>query len=193
MNSKLTMVLELLSAGVIASLVAGIFSVINTVKNNKRLTELENSRQKFTVNQGKYKELKNAYSELLDTLPEEKLLGHIVMNLPAQENFQENGISVALKAADGSVKIIYSHSQKYCYLLSDDGQKGITNLITEIDTLTKGIINITSGLQVYDVDADEDAPTEDVYEKIAQKIRKVAELENLYFDLFRDSLSKFSQ
>lgn len=193
MNSKLAIVLELLSAGVIANLVAGIFSVINTVKNNKRLTELENSRQQFTVNQGKYKELKDAYSELLDTLPEEKLLGHIVMNLPAQENFQENGISMALKAADGSVKIIYSHFQKYGYLLSDDGQKGITNLITEIDTLTKGIINITLGLQVYDVDADEDAPTEDVYEKITQKIRKVAELENLYFDLFRDSLSKFSQ
>ena len=51
MDSNITIILELLSAGVIASLVTGIFSLGIAVKNNKRLVELENSKQKFTINQ----------------------------------------------------------------------------------------------------------------------------------------------
>lgn len=51
MDSNITVILELLSAGVIASLVTGIFSLVIAVKNNKRLVELENSKQKFTINQ----------------------------------------------------------------------------------------------------------------------------------------------
>ncbi len=87
MDNKITIILELLSAGVIASLVAGIFSLVIAVKNNKRLIELENSKQKFIVNQERYKGLRDAYTELLNILPEEKLLGHIIINLPSQKKF----------------------------------------------------------------------------------------------------------
>lgn len=41
MDNNNTIILELLSAGVIASLVAGIFSLVIAIKNNKRLVELE--------------------------------------------------------------------------------------------------------------------------------------------------------
>ena len=92
MDNRITIILELLSAGVIASLVAGIFSLVIAFKNNKRLVELEKSKQKFTVNQERYKGLREAYAELLNVLPEEKLLGHIIINLPSQKNFQENGL-----------------------------------------------------------------------------------------------------
>ena len=80
MDNRITIILELLSAGVIASLVAGIFSLVIAFKNNKRLVELEKSKQKFTVNQERYKGLREAYAELLNVLPEEKLLGHIIIN-----------------------------------------------------------------------------------------------------------------
>ena len=73
MDNRITIILELLSAGVIASLVAGIFSLVIAFKNNKRLVELEKSKQKFTVNQERYKGLREAYAELLNVLPEEKL------------------------------------------------------------------------------------------------------------------------
>ena len=76
-----TILLELLSAGVIAALVTGIFSLVIAVKNNRRLIELEKSKQKFTVDQERYKGLRDAYGELLRLLPEEKLLGHIVMKI----------------------------------------------------------------------------------------------------------------
>lgn len=87
MDNRITIILELLSAGVIASLVAGIFSLVIAFKNNKRLVELEKSKQKFTVNQERYKGLREAYAELLNVLPEEKLLGHIIINLPSQKKF----------------------------------------------------------------------------------------------------------
>ena len=106
MDNRITIILELLSAGVIASLVAGIFSLVIAFKNNKRLVELEKSKQKFTVNQERYKGLREAYAELLNVLPEEKLLGHIIINLPSQKNFQENGRSEAYEAADMNMKIM---------------------------------------------------------------------------------------
>ena len=129
MDNRITIILEFLSAGVIASLVAGIFSLVIAFKNNKRLVELEKSKQKFTVNQERYKGLREAYAELLNVLPEEKLLGHIIINLPSQKNFQENGLSEAYEAADMNMKIMYSHFQKHGYLLSDDEQKEIIKLI----------------------------------------------------------------
>lgn len=195
MNFKINIILELLSAGVIASLVAGIFSLVIAVKNNKRLLELENSKQKFAINQERYKELREAYTELLAILPEEKLLGHIIINMPTKKIFREQGLSEAYEVAEKNMKIMYSHFQKYGYLLSDDEQKKIANLIEEIDTITKSIIKISSssGLQVYDVEGSEDASVEDVYKKIMERILKVAEFEELYYGLLKNSLNKLSK
>lgn len=66
---------------------------------------------KASLNQERYKGLREAYAELLNVLPEEKLLGHIIINLPSQKNFQENGLSEAYEAADMNMKIMYSHFQ----------------------------------------------------------------------------------
>ena len=74
-SDNISIVLQILSAGVIAAFVAGVFSLVIAFKNNKRLIELENSKQKFTVAQERFKGLREAYSELLSTLPQEKTLG----------------------------------------------------------------------------------------------------------------------
>lgn len=100
MNNNITIILELLSAGVIAALITGIFSLVIAVKNNKRLIELENSKQKFTVDQEHFKELRNAYSELLSLLPEEQRLGHVIMNLPSIDDLQENGLTESFEIAE---------------------------------------------------------------------------------------------
>ena len=202
MDNRITIILELLSAGVIASLVAGIFSLVIAFKNNKRLVELEKSKQKFTVNQERYKGLREAYAELLNVLPEEKLLGHIIINLPSQKNFQENGLSEAYEAADMNMKIMYSHFQKHGYLLSDDEQKESIKLIDVIDTITKSIIDISLGLQVYDVGNEEnedtrseeqDTSVDKVHKKILERILKVTEFEETYYNLFKNNLSKLSK
>lgn len=97
MVNRITIILELLSAGVIASLVAGIFSLVIAFKNNKRLVELEKSKQKFTVNQERYKGLREAYAELLNVLPEEKLLGHIIINLLLKKIFKKMDFQKPMK------------------------------------------------------------------------------------------------
>lgn len=48
-------ILEILSAGVIAALVTGIFSLIISVRNNKKLVEIEKNKQIFTLKQERYK------------------------------------------------------------------------------------------------------------------------------------------
>lgn len=69
MDDNTKILLELLSAGVIAALVTGLFSLVIAIKNNRRLVELENSKQSFTVDQERYKGLRDAYGELLGSLP----------------------------------------------------------------------------------------------------------------------------
>ena len=123
MDNNITIILELLSAGVIAALVAGIFSLAIAIKNNKRLVDLENIKQKFTINQERYKALKEAYDELLAKLPEKNLLNHIIINLPAQNEFQKKDFFEIYNAAEENMEIMYSHFQKYGYLFSDNEQQ----------------------------------------------------------------------
>ena len=139
--------------------------------------------------------LREAYAELLNVLPEEKRLGHIIINLPSQKNFQEKGLFEAYNAAEMNMKTMYSHFQKHGYLLSDDEQKEIVKLIEVIDTISKSIIDISSGLQVYNIENDEneDASIDKVYKKILEKLFKVTEFEETYYNIFKNNLSKLSK
>lgn len=193
-NSTLDLWLRLLSAGVISSFVAGIFALLVAIKNNKRLLEIEKSKQKFSLNQERYKALREAYNELSKVLPEEKLLGHVIMNLPMTEDFMENGLSNAYELAEENMKILYSHFQRNCFLFSDDEQKRVADAIEEVDKITKTIINESIGLNVYDSDIEDDDSDsfDSVYKNILERILKVTEFEEMYFNLFKDNLSKMS-
>lgn len=189
MDNNFTVVLELLSAGVVAALVAGIFSLVIAIKNNKRLVELEKNKQKFSINQERYKGLREAYAELLIALPQEKRLGHIIMNSSSQENM----ISGVFAIADVNMKTMYSHFQKYGYLFSDDEQKAITDIIKEIDTIAESIIEISINSQGYDTEDGEDVLEEKIYKKSWERILKVVECEEMYYNLFKNDLSKLSK
>lgn len=195
MDYNTTILLELLSAGVIAALVTGIFSLLIAVKNNRRLVELENSKQKFTIDQERFKGLRDAYGELLSLLPEEKLLGHIIMNMPSREDFRENGLSESYETAEENMKIMYSHFQKYCYLLSEDEQKMVVDLVEEIDNVTKSIIILNTEIQAYNTAEEEnrDDSFDTIHAKIVERIIKVTEFEEMYYNLFKNNLSKISK
>lgn len=192
MNS--TIILELLSAGVIAALITGIFSLTIAIKNNKRLIELENIKQKFTINQERYKELRKSYKELLSLLPEEKLLGHTIVNSPSKKGFQENSLSEFYEIAENNMKIIYTHFQKYSYLFSENEQKGIIDLVEEIDSITKVIINLSNEINIYNTDEDKSAEKfhDTLHTNIIKRITKVTEIETMYYDLYKKNLSKIS-
>lgn len=195
MDYNTTILLELLSAGVIAALVTGIFSLFIAVKNNRRLVELENSKQKFTIDQERFKGLRDAYGELLSLLPEEKLLGHIIMNMPSREDFRENGLSESYETAEENMKIMYSHFQKYCYLLSENEQKMVVDLVEEIDNVTKSIIILNTEIQAYNTAGEEnrDDSFDTIHAKIVERIIKVTEFEEMYYNLFKNNLSKMSK
>lgn len=192
-NDNISIVLQILSAGVIAALVTGVFSLVIAVKNNKRLIELENSKQKFTLTQKRFESLREAYSELLSTLPQEKTLGNFIINLPSREGFEENGLSDAYQIADSNIGKLYRHFQKYCFLLSNDEQKKVNDLIEKIDEITKRIICIRSGIQVYDIKQDGTTEAaECIHKNIMEKIVRVTEFEELYYELYKNNLSALS-
>ena len=177
-------IIDLLSAGVIAALVTGGFSLITSIKNNKRLIEIEKSKQAFTISQEKFKALREAYEELLKTLPEEKLLGHIIINSPLKGNLSEKKLSKFLSAADENTKIIYLHFQKYCYLFSKDEQDSVLKFIEDIDNISKSIFNANMNVQLYDTDDNQ------MSDPVLNKILITVKFEEMYYNLYRSNLNK---
>lgn len=92
------------------------------------------------------------------------------------------------------MKILYSHFQKYCYLFSEDEQKTVVNLVEQIDNVVKSIINLNSGIQKYNTDEEENSieSFDIIHAKIVERIIKVTEFEEMYYDLFKNKLSKVS-
>ena len=191
MDTTNNLVLELLSAGVIASLVTGLFSLAITIKNNKRLIDLEKNKQNFTITQERFKALREAYDELVNLLPEENLVGYIIMNLPLHNNFQEDSLTSAFDVAENNMKIMYSHFKKYGYLLLEEEQKCVNELVEELDFIAKSLYNAQSDLKVYTVD--ESLSSSDIKIYATNRIIKVTEFEEVYFNLYKNSLSKMSK
>ena len=61
--------------------------------------------------------------------------------------------------------------------------------------MRESIIDISLGLQVYDVgnEENEDASVDKVQKKILERILKVTEFEETYYNLFKNNLSKLSK
>ncbi len=177
--------LELLSAGVIAAFVTGIFSLIIAIKNNRKLVDLENSKQAFTMNQERYKSLEKAYNELYEALAEENQVGHFIMNLPLKKDFYINGLTEAFPIAENSMKIMYPHFQKYSYLFTKADQDTVIDKVEKIDFFMKAIVNKSADVKVFDT-----MSTSSDSEDMANWILKISEFEEHYFKLYRDNLSE---
>ena len=188
MNDKI--IIEILSAGVIASLVTGIFSLVIAIKNNKKVLDIENIKQRFTITQERFKALKEAYSQLLDLLPEDQQAGYVIMNLPLKEGFYENGLESSYEVAERSIKILQKHFRRHGYLLSEDEQKRIIDFTEELDGIAKSFINAKSDLHMYNTEEIDDL---NITRTIVERIIKITEFEEMYFNCFRNSLSKMSK
>ena len=140
MNETITisaLTLELLSAGVVAALVTGVFSLIISIKNNKHLMKLEELKHNYSVEDTKNQQLVKAFNELLQDLPEDKQVGHFVMNIPSRKNYDSNPLSEAYVMAEYSMTTIFANFQKYKYLFSKEDQDKFMKAIEELDEITK--------------------------------------------------------
>lgn len=178
------MLIRILSAGVITAIVAGLFSLWVSFSNNKRLAKLEKSRQKFTIAQERYRDLKEAYSELLSALPQEETLGYHIMN----KGFEGNGYEEAYQIANDNREKLNHHFQTYGFLLSNDEQKQVRYLMDKTDKVAQNIICVRSG-----IDGMEQAGIEEAVESMNKSVNtyfiQVVELVEMYCGFYRDNLS----
>ncbi len=65
MENNIDLLVKILSAGVIASFVTGVFSLIISIRNNSRLLKIEKMKQKYTMDSKRY-ELLSQYLNLLN-------------------------------------------------------------------------------------------------------------------------------
>lgn len=64
-SDNLDLLMKILSAGVIAAFVTGVFSLIVSAKTNKRLEKIELIKQRYAMEGQKYDQINAYYSELL--------------------------------------------------------------------------------------------------------------------------------
>lgn len=73
-------IIKILSAGVIASFITGLFSLVISIKSNKRLLEIERMKQKYDINIKRYELLTKYLKEIMDNREVFEFDGHLYMD-----------------------------------------------------------------------------------------------------------------
>ena len=195
------MLIRILSAGVITAIVAGFFSLWVSFSNNKRLVKLEKSRQRFEIEQKQFKSLQEAYVELLSILPYNEKLAYRICN----EQFEENTLLKAYEIAVDNSGKLYSHYQRYCFLLLADEQEKFNNVIEKTDKIVEEIeflcIEIEDILSSDIIMHEESKKIVESIEKINEKkaelvkeyIMQEIQLEEMYYEIYVDRLTALSK
>lgn len=195
------MLIRILSAGVITAIVAGFFSLWVSFSNNKRLVKLEKSRQRFEIEQKQFKSLQEAYVELLSILPYNEKLAYRIYN----EQFEENTLLKAYEIAVDNSGKLYSHYQRYCFLLLADEQEKFNNVIEKTDKIVEEIeflcIEIEDILSSDIIMHEESKKIVESIEKINEKkaelvkeyIMQEIQLEEMYYEIYVDRLTALSK
>lgn len=184
-----TFVIQILSAGVIASFVTGVFSLIVAVKNNKKLVELEKIKQKFTVERKRYEEIHDAYEKLNDLIPEKEKLQYICMNLPQTDEFEIDLVDNLISATDSNMSKMFEHFQRFGFLFSQNEKQEINAKLIEIDETSLKIISNNRKI----VESDElDKDLHCTLNLQARRIIEATDFERFYFNLFEEKLRNLS-
>lgn len=182
-------VIQILSAGVIASFVTGVFSLIVAVKNNKKLVELEKIKQKFTVERQRYEEIHDAYEKLNNLIPEREKLQYICMNLPQTDEAGIDSLSNLISVTDSNMSKMFEHFQRFGFLFSQNEKQEINAKLKEIDKTSEKIININR--KIVEPDG-QDNDLHCVLELQARRINQATNFERFYFKMFEEKLRNLS-
>ena len=180
------LVVSLLSAGVIASLVAGIFSIVIAIKNNKAIKELEQLKIRNEKQEQLYKTIYSARNELLNILPAEKRMN---VSITALERPFLNDDLADLYVKFKSIcidnqKVIWTHFDKYRPYFSrnecdqfDEKNTELVRLAYEMDNTQNEISLIKSKW------ADWLSQLEKYYRKepVNEDIKRMVEYNDYYF------------
>ena len=127
--------IQLLSAGVIAAVVEGVFSIIVALKSNKLIRESTQNQINYDMQKTQYNQLTDAYNELTKMLPEEKRLSFVITNTDTTGTEEENAESLLHVGGTGKTEemILLNHYRQYGYLLNDDQLERLEEIIKEHD------------------------------------------------------------
>lgn len=130
--------MQLLSAGVVVAIVEGFFSILLARRNNKLLLEQQKNEHNFEIQKTQYEQLTKAYENLMQELPEEKKLSHVITNstigsLGMERSEIESQLGNIGAVAAEEEMVLYNHYQKYSYLLNDSQVEELQKIIAEHD------------------------------------------------------------
>ena len=141
MNTEL--VIKILSMGIFASLVTGIFSLIVSIKNNRKLLLIEKQKEIFTMDVKRYEELK----QLLEKVESVQFLFEKDQKAP-DENLEY--LSQVFGDTLNIFKTIKNLFEKNVYLL--DNTLNIETKIEDIDDYISGYIEESKKGWITDID-----------------------------------------
>lgn len=132
---------QLLSAGVIAAIIEGIFSIVIAIKNNKLIKQQSEETKKFEIRKMQYEPRPKAYDNLLQMLPEEKRISHAFANLHINAGITkdeiEEGMEKIGELAPKEEMILINHFKNYDYLLTTSQKDALNKIIEEHDSLSE--------------------------------------------------------
>ena len=145
--------------------------------------------------------MQEAYVELLSILPYNEKLAYRIYN----EQFEENTLSKAYEIAVDNSEKLYSHYQRYCFLLLADEQEKFNTVIEKTDKIVEEIeflcIEIEDILSSDIIMHEESKKIVESIEKINEKkaelvkeyIMQEIQLEEMYYEIYVDRLTALSK
>ena len=170
----------LLSAGVIVAFVTGVFSLMVSIINNRKIIHLEKQKQNFSLQQGKIPMLQKIYEETASM----DFANTMMMNLHPEaisQDERENGLQKVIEKAENNAKILYNRFMKSIFLIDDDISKKIECFFKEIDALSQQIISLQGDIE---------ANGEKIYKLTLERLQKICILEDEYCSLLAEQLQR---
>jgi len=124
-----------LSAGVIVSFITGVFSLVISFNNNKKMLDLEKFKQKSSLSQERYK---NLHSLLKQILNKESILDSIPNDV---RKARSDHIVATFQAAEKRYNELKRLYDEWVFLFSINSRVNIEKSIEEIDKLTKQLMS----------------------------------------------------
>lgn len=175
-------IIKLLSAGVFVAIVTGIFSLIISIINNKKIIQIEKNKQKFVFIQENYSELKKVLDEVLH-------LDSILKDFPNNPNDITGQSFVILNiSANDRFKLLQDRFNEISYMLSQKNRLTIENEMAEINDIEKTLLSFIDDNNELKPD-----PENTTNKLIKERILKIYNLQKTFISTVRVQLEEIQK
>lgn len=175
-------IIKFLSAGVLVSVVTGIFSLTVSIINNRKIIQIEKNKQKFVFVQENYNEIKKVLDEMLH-------LDSILKDFPnnPSEITEESFVRLHISAND-RFKLIQDKLAEISYMFSQENKLIIENEMAEIKKIDKKLFSFLDENNGLKPD-----PENTASKLIKYRINKVYNLNESFIDILKKQLEEIQK